>query len=94
MPLKSEAQRIAREALERVTARRAEPAKAPSKAELLQRLEAARASCGTVVVLCPAQPAPERKQYRRPPNLKEMAFAEVLADGAALLAARGVQCER
>lgn len=84
----TEAQRIAREALERAAARRAAPAKAPSKAELLQRLEAVRASCGTAVVLCPAQPAPERKQYRRPPNLKELAFAEVLADGAALLAAR------
>lgn len=94
MPFTSEAKRIAREALERAAALRSTPAKAPSKAEILQRLEAARASCGTAVVLCPAQPAPERKQYRRPPNLKELAFAEVLADGAALLAARGAQCER
>lgn len=84
----TEAQRIAREALQRATMRREKPVFSLSKSEQVSRLEQALAEHGCKAIVYAAQPKPAPAKPRRIPNLKEQAFAAVLADGEALMAAR------
>jgi len=84
----TEAKRIAQEALQRAMMRREKPLSSLSKAEQVRRLEQAMASHNCKAVIYAAQPKPAPVKPRRVPNLKELAFAAVLADGEALMAAR------
>lgn len=84
----TDAHRIAMEALQRAKCKRTNPLREPSKAEIARQLEQALAERNCLAVVYAPQPIPSPKKPRPVTNLKALAFAEVLADGAALMAAR------
>ncbi len=84
----TEAHRIAMEALQRAKCKRAKPLRELSKAEIAKQLQQALAERNCQAIVYAAQPKPAAKKPRPVTNLKALAFAEVLADGAALMAAR------
>lgn len=83
------AQEIAMNALKRALGRK-DQVEPLTKANLATAI----AECASVEAhVFDPQPAPARRRSRPKANLRAMAFAEVLADGAALLEAKSCQHE-
>ncbi|MNJ59589.1 hypothetical protein D3C77_552820 [compost metagenome] len=82
------AQEIAQKALQRAQERQQNPVHYLSRDNLAISIAEASAAGTVEPILYAAQPIPGRRRHRPRPNLKTMAFAAVLADGAALLAAK------